>query len=72
MRTLFEETFDSVILGESVDEGNFGEMVWSAQPPAGWTVDNSNMPAENGELLGTTEWRELRGKKLLQPHRSHT
>ena len=56
-RTLFEETFDSVTLGESVDEGNFAEMVWTAEPPAGWTVDNSKMPMVDGELLGITEWR---------------
>ena len=57
-RTLFEESFDSVTLGEAVDEGGLGEgMDWTAEPPAGWTVDNSKMPMDAGELLGTTEWR---------------
>ncbi len=58
MQILFEENFDSVVLGESVDEGGLGEgMDWTAEPPAGWTVDNSNMPMDAGELIGTTEWR---------------
>lgn len=58
LRTLFEENFDSVTLGESVDEGGLGEgMDWTAEPPAGWTVDNSKMPMLDDELIGTTEWR---------------
>jgi len=58
MRTLFEESFDSVVLGEAVDEPGLGEgMDWTAEPPAGWTVDNSKMPMEDDEVLGTTEWR---------------
>ncbi len=58
MRTLFEENFDSVTLGEAVEEGGLGEgMDWTADPPAGWTVDNSKMPQFDGEVLGTTEWR---------------
>ncbi len=55
--TLFVEDFDSVTLGEAVDEGGLTDMDWTAEPPAGWTVDNSNMPMDAGEVLGTTEWR---------------
>ncbi|MEM7387383.1 MAG: hypothetical protein AAF514_20790, partial [Verrucomicrobiota bacterium] len=56
-RTLFEENFDSVVLGPSVDEGAAEDMVWTADAPAGWTVDNSRMPMDADELIGTTEWR---------------
>ena len=57
-RSLFEESFDSVVLGAAVDEPGLGEdMDWTAEPPAGWTVDNSKMPMEDDEVLGTTEWR---------------
>jgi hypothetical protein len=38
------EDFDSVVLGPNVDEGLAGEQVFSATPPAGWTLDNSQMP----------------------------
>ena len=58
LRSLFEESFDSVVLGEAVDEAGLGEgMDWTAEPPAGWTVDNSKMPMEDDEVIGTTEWR---------------
>ena len=38
------EDFDSVVLGPNVDEGLAGEKVFSKDGPAGWTVDNSQMP----------------------------
>ncbi|MGK0186957.1 MAG: hypothetical protein ACI9R3_002742 [Verrucomicrobiales bacterium] len=53
---VFEENFDSIELGESVDEGNFAENVWSSTPPEGWSVDNSELAGLEDEL-GTTEWR---------------
>ncbi|MCB1094989.1 MAG: LamG domain-containing protein [Verrucomicrobiae bacterium] len=53
---VFSENFDGIELGESVDEGNFAEEVWSNMPPEGWSVDNSNLAGlEDG--LGVTEWR---------------
>lgn len=41
------EDFDSAVLGPNVDEGLAGEQVFSATGPAGWTVDNSQMPTNN-------------------------
>lgn len=38
------EDFDSVVLGPNVDEGLAGDKVYSKDGPAGWTVDNSQMP----------------------------
>ena len=40
-QALFEESFDSVTLGPNVDEGVESDAAWTAEPPAGWTVDNS-------------------------------
>ena len=60
---LFEEDFESVILGDSIDEGNGqgtkGIAVWSKKGPKGWTVKNDfklkgNDPLPNG--LGIEEW----------------
>ncbi len=49
--TLLEESFDAVPLGPPVDEPGSGD-VWTTTAPAGWSVDQSNMPAG-----GVTEWR---------------
>lgn len=38
------EDFNSVVLGPNVDEGLAGTAVYSKDGPAGWTVDNSQMP----------------------------
>lgn len=38
------EDFDSTVLGPNVDEGRAGDKVFSKDGPAGWTVDNSQMP----------------------------
>jgi hypothetical protein len=53
---VFSENFDGIELGESVDEGNFAEEVWSNMPPEGWSVDNSEL-AGLEEEAGVTEWR---------------
>jgi hypothetical protein len=50
--TVFEETFDGVTLGASVDEVVPGAAVWSGNPPSGWFIDNAGVPAG-----GVTEWR---------------
>lgn len=60
---LFED-FEDIVLGPNVDEGLVGEAVFSATPPAGWTVDNSLMPTNiwTGESwatpgIGVTEFK---------------
>lgn len=50
--SLFAENFDGVPLGANVDEGLTGTDVWTATPPANWTIDNSGLPGG-----GVTEWR---------------
>ena len=53
----FEEDFESVVLGPNVDEGVAGDMVWSAMPPEGWSVDNSQVPGVGDpDNDGVTEW----------------
>jgi hypothetical protein len=49
---LFQENFDSLPLGPSVDEGLTGGTVWTKIAPPGWTIDDSGVP--DG---GVTEWR---------------
>lgn len=48
----FVETFDRVPLGSSVDEGLAADGVWTATPPTGWTLDNSDLGGG-----GVTEWQ---------------
>jgi hypothetical protein len=48
------EDFDSVVLGPNVDEGLAGEKVFSKDGPAGWTVDNSQMP----KIEGVASWED--------------
>lgn len=56
---VFEEDFNSLPLGDSVDErqdgtGTTGPVynnVWTKTPPAGWSIDDTGVP--NG---GVTEW----------------
>ncbi|MEM8947455.1 MAG: LamG domain-containing protein [Planctomycetota bacterium] len=50
--TFFAEDFDSLPLGANVDESVTGSNVWTATPPANWTIDNSGLPGG-----GVTEWR---------------
>ena len=54
---LFEEDFESIELGESVDEGNFAEEVWSDTPPTGWEVDSTDVAGIDEEGIGMTEWK---------------
>lgn len=49
---LFQQNFDGVALGPSVDETPAAPNVWTPTPPAGWSVDNSGVPPG-----GVTEWR---------------
>jgi len=62
---LFFEDFDSVELGDSVEEGVAAEDVWTLTPPAGWSVIRTNMagfnsPDDDGDgrpdLDGRSEW----------------
>lgn len=50
--TVFEESFDGVVLGPSVDENPAGAAVWTKLPPEGWNIDDTGVPAG-----GVTEWR---------------
>jgi len=54
---LFEEDFESVVLGTSVEESAGTEEVWTDTPPDGWIVDESGVPGI-GDLAtdGVTEW----------------
>ncbi len=49
---LLSENFESVPLGPNVDETLAGTNVFSATPPAGWTIDRTGVPSG-----GVTEWR---------------
>ena len=54
---VFFEDFESVNLGPNVDEGVAGDNVWTKEPPAGWSVDDSAVPgAGDPENDGVTEW----------------
>lgn len=49
---LFQQNFDGIALGSSVNETPAAANVWSATPPAGWAIDNAGVPTG-----GVTEWR---------------
>ena len=54
--TLFEENFDGLfgLLQSAVDEAIDPSVLgWTHTPPAGWSIDNSNM----GPVPGMTEWQ---------------
>ena len=56
----FEEGFDGVTLGTSVDEtvGDAPvENAWSKQGPDGWTTDDSGVPDFETVGVGVTEWK---------------
>ncbi|MHC4227318.1 MAG: hypothetical protein ACYSW0_07785, partial [Planctomycetota bacterium] len=54
---LFEEDFESLVLGPNVDEGVAGDEVWTKTPPAGWTIDDSGVPGAGDPANdGVTEW----------------
>ena len=54
---LFEEDFEGVVLGTTIEESAGTENVWSDMPPEGWTVDRSGVPGY-GKLAtdGVHEW----------------
>ena len=54
---LFEEDFENLPLGPSVDEQVAGEEVWTKTPPTGWTIDDSGVPGAGDPANdGVTEW----------------
>ncbi len=63
---IFSENFDSLPLGDVVDEQQVDEpFVWTDTPPEGWVVDDSGVPGFDSEdadgdgypdLDGVTEW----------------
>ena len=53
---LFEEDFDSLPLGPSVEEAIPRDAVWTKTPPPGWTIDDSGVPGVGTSLDGMTEW----------------
>ncbi|MHC4071778.1 MAG: hypothetical protein ACYTGS_07075 [Planctomycetota bacterium] len=54
---LFQEDFEGVELGTSLEESAGSEEVWTDIPPEGWTIDESGVPGI-GDLAtdGMTEW----------------
>lgn len=44
---LFVEDFDSLVLGPNVEEGLANEKAFTRVPPAGWVIDDSQMPGFN-------------------------
>ena len=65
--TVWSEDFEGLELGPNVDEGLAGEQVWTKTPPAGWFINDEEVPGtwawqgledEEGypELDGVTEW----------------
>ncbi|TKJ36407.1 MAG: hypothetical protein CEE38_11350 [Planctomycetes bacterium B3_Pla] len=54
---LFQEDFESVVLGPSIEESAGTQDVWTDTPPDGWIVDESGVPGI-GDLAtdGVTEW----------------
>ena len=54
---VFEEDFESVVLGTTIEESAGTEGVWTDTPPAGWDVDESGVPGiGNLATDGVTEW----------------
>ena len=54
---LFEEDFEGVVLGTSVEESAGTEDVWTNIPPEGWILDSSGIPGFGDPTTdGVTEW----------------
>ncbi|MFH1716345.1 MAG: hypothetical protein ABIF19_03265 [Planctomycetota bacterium] len=54
---LFDEDFESVVLGPSPEESPGTEDVWTDTPPEGWTVDESGVPGIGDPATdGVTDW----------------
>jgi len=52
----FFEDFEGLSLGPNVDESVAGDAVWTKTGPAGWTTDDSGVPALDDPENGVTEW----------------
>ena len=53
---VYFESFDSIILGPSLEEGLAGQTVWSKAGPTGWVSDDTGVPGVGTDLDGITEW----------------
>ena len=54
---IFEEDFESLVLGPSVDEEVAGSEVWTKTPPTGWAIDDTGVPGAGDPANdGVTEW----------------
>ena len=54
---VFEEDFEGLTLGTSVEESAGTEEVWTKTPPPGWTIDDSGVPGAGDPAIdGVTEW----------------
>ena len=54
---LFQEDFESLVLGTSPEESPGTQDVWTNTPPDGWTIDNSGIPGIGDPAVdGVTDW----------------
>ncbi len=54
---LFQEDFESLVLGPSPEESPGTQGVWTDTPPEGWTIDESGVPGiGNPATDGVTDW----------------
>jgi hypothetical protein len=54
---IFEEDFEGLVLGPSVDEEIPSDEVWTKTPPSGWMIDDSGVPGAGDTTNdGVTEW----------------
>jgi len=54
---LFQEDFESLVLGPSPEEAPGTQDVWTDTPPPGWTIDESGVPGVGDPSIdGMTEW----------------
>ena len=54
---LFEDDFEGVVLGTSIEESVGTEDVWTNIPPEGWSVDNSGVPGFGDPATdGVADW----------------
>ncbi len=51
------EDFEGLALGPNVDEALAGAAVYTATPPAGWTVDHSGVYGYNNPAIGVKEFK---------------
>lgn len=59
---VFFEDFEGLVLGPNVEEGittgsgGAQTAVWTKQPPAGWSIDDTGVPGAGTDQDGVTEW----------------